>query len=171
MEFWTKTNWFAIQAKPHRDDLAAAGVRELDIEVFAPRIKVEQQVCGTWRWVTKPLFPSYFFARFCPLVSIGAVRFTAGILRVVGGAAFPTSIEPAVIEALRETLDECGSIERSPADLTPGTKVTIESGPFMGWAGRVLRESDDRKRVTVLLDLLEHARVVTERRCLQLAQS
>src|SRR5215207_2976218 len=44
--FWTEANWFAVQAKPHRENLAAASISNLEIEVFLPRIKQEQLVCG-----------------------------------------------------------------------------------------------------------------------------
>lgn len=170
MNFSNDINWFAIQTKPHCEPLTEARLRKLDLEVFAPRVRVEQQICGAWRWVTKPLFPGYLFAQFCPAVSLDAVRFSSGVLRVLGGT-IATAIPAEAINDLRDSVGECGTIEPYPTEFSPGARVTIEAGPFMGWAGRVLRESDDRKRVTVLLDLLEHARVVTERRCLQLAQS
>jgi Transcription antiterminator len=171
MEILSQVNWFAIQAKPHRDELAAAGLRKLDLEICAPRVKVEQQVCGVWRWVTKALFPGYFFSRFCPAVSLETIRFTSGVLRVVGGSAIPTPIESAIIEDIQESVGDCGVISRSHSTLAPGAEVSIQAGPFMGLAGIVLRESNDGKRVTILLKLLENARLVTERRCLQLASS
>ena len=46
MDFGEETNWFAVQAKPFQEKLAAASVVKFDAEIFLPRIKQEQS-CGT----------------------------------------------------------------------------------------------------------------------------
>ena len=88
LDFWQKTSWFAIQSKSRQEDLAAARVAELDLKIFLPQVREKQSVHGGGRRVTKALFPGYFFARFCPLESMDAVRYTHGVLRVVGSGGF-----------------------------------------------------------------------------------
>ena len=66
---WEQLNWFAIQAKPHHEELAAARIARLDVEVFLPRARRWKLVCGVSRAITQPLFPGYFFARFMRLRS------------------------------------------------------------------------------------------------------
>ena len=78
MDFWRETYWFAVQTKPYRESLAAASVAKLDVEVCLPKIRQEQPVCGVPRFVSKALFTGYFFARFCPLLSLDAVRYASG---------------------------------------------------------------------------------------------
>jgi hypothetical protein len=63
--------------------LAAIHVAKQDIQVFLPRFKCEQFVCGIARSLTKALFPGYFFARFCPLLSLDAVRYASGVIRIL----------------------------------------------------------------------------------------
>jgi transcriptional antiterminator RfaH len=168
MDYWGETNWFAVQSKPRQENIAAARVARLDVEVFLPRIRQEQLVCGATRTVTKPLFAGYFFARFSPLLGFDAVRYAQGVLRVVGTQRFPIPLEGEVISAIRSRVQADGYIPLETEPFVPGDKVTIEQGPLAGWMGRVEREWDDGRRVMVLLDLLEQARVVTERRYLRL---
>src|SRR2546423_2960032 len=106
MDFWNETNWFVIQAKPYHEALAAARVAKLDAEVFYPRVKQEQSICGVLRVRSKPLFTGYFFARFCPLLLFDAVRYAQGVLRVVGSKQFPIPLETEIISGIRERV--CG---------------------------------------------------------------
>ncbi len=51
------------------------------------------------------------------------------------------------------------------------SRLTIENGPFQGLIGSVEREWDDGKRVMLLLEAMQHARVLVDRRCLSVASS
>jgi transcriptional antiterminator RfaH len=167
IDFWQKTRWFAIQTKPHQENLAAARVAKLDLEVFLPRIREEQSVRSVARLATKPLFPCYFFTRCCPLVSIEAVRYTHGVLRVVSSGQFPIAVDDAVVREIQDRIEEDGLIRIDPRGFRPGDRVSIQSGPFEGMMARVERELDDRKRVAILLETLMNARVLIERRWLE----
>jgi transcriptional antiterminator RfaH len=94
LDFWQKKSWFAIQSKPRQEDLAAARLAKLDLEVFLPQLREGQSACNRVRKVTKALFSGYFFTRFCPLESMEAVRYTHGVLRVVGSGRFPIPVAP-----------------------------------------------------------------------------
>jgi transcriptional antiterminator RfaH len=163
MDFWQKANWFAIQTKPCQENLAAAHAAKLDVEVFLPRVKQEQMICGFARLVTKALFPGYFFARFCPLVSYEAVRYAHGVLRVVGATRFPIPLEAEVISAIQDRVQTDGFIPLERKAFIPGDKVIIEQGPFVGWMGKVEREWDDGRRVMILLEAIQQARLLLEK--------
>ena len=75
---WRQTNWFAIHAKSRREGFASTNISALDIEILFPRVKVERLVRGAAQQQTKPLFPGYFFARFCPENSFESVKATRG---------------------------------------------------------------------------------------------
>jgi hypothetical protein len=91
LDFWQSTSWFAVQSKSRQEDLAAARLAKLDLEVFLPQIREEKPVRRGVRRVTKALFPGYFFTRFCPFESLDTVRYTH-VLRVVGSARFPIPV-------------------------------------------------------------------------------
>lgn len=163
MDFSEETNWFAIHTKPHQEQLAAARLRQLDLEVFLPRLRQDQFVCGVPRLVTKPLFPGYLFARYCPLVSGEAVRYVPGVLRVVGSSKSLIPLEPEIIASIRERIQSDGFVRLQPPKFRPGEKVRIEHGPFAGWMAEVEHEWDDGRRVAILLGVLQQARLVIDR--------
>jgi|KBSSwiStaDraftv2_1062776.scaffolds.fasta_scaffold262302_2 transcriptional antiterminator RfaH len=163
MESWEETNWFVIQAKVHCENLAAANVARTDLEVFLPRIKKDQLICGVRRTVTRPLFPGYFFAQFCPLLSLDTVRYARGVLRVVGARCHPIAVTGEVITAIRDRIQEDGFIRVDPKPLRSGEIVAIEQGPFAGWMGKVERECDDGQRTVLLLEAIQQAHVVIEK--------
>jgi transcription antitermination factor NusG len=164
MDFWCGTNWYAIQAKPYREAMAASHLANLEAEVFLPRRKQEEMSPGSSRAATKPLFPGYFFARFCPASSLDAVRYAHGVLRVVGSRQFPLPVEDGIVLELQARVDPDGFIAFQPPSLQVGEKVTVEEGPFRGLVGTILREWDDGKRVMILLEAIQHAQVLIERR-------
>ena len=166
MDVWAETSWFAVQSRPYREALAAAGLAHLGLNVLLPRIRQEQLVCGTWRRVSRPLFPGYLFARFCPVTALESVRYSRGVLRVVGTMRCPTAVDTEVIASIRERVQTDGYIRLEPDPLIPGEEVEIQRGPLAGWMGRVEREWDDGRRVAILLETIHQARVAIDRRCL-----
>ena len=169
MDLCSEINWYAVQSKPHYEGLAAARVAKLDVEVFLPKIRQEQSVCGVWRLVAKPLFPGYFFARFCPPLSLDAVRYAQGVLRIVGTRHFPLPLEADIITSIRERVRDDGFIRLERKPFRQGDKVTIEQGPFVGWMGEVEREWDDGKRVMILLEAIQRPRLLVQKVWLSLA--
>ena len=166
LDLWQKTNWFAIQSKLRREDLAAACLAELDLKIFLPQVREKQSVYGADRRVTKALFPGYFFARFCPLESMDAVRYTHGVLRVVGSGRYPIPVAPEIVSSIRERIRPDGFVRLETRSFRPGDKVAIKQGPFQGWMGEVQGERDGGKRVMILLEAIQQARLSIEKRWL-----
>jgi transcription antitermination factor NusG len=163
-DLWRDAHWFAIQAKPRRENFGAVNLSALGIEILLPRIKFERFLRGTARHGTKPLFPGYFFARFCPRDSFESVKAVRGVLQVLSSGRVPIPVDDRVIRDIRSRVQEDGLIRIHRLALTPGTRVTIHNGAFAGMMGEVERELDDRKRVAILLEALFHARLINERR-------
>lgn len=171
MNGWPHKAWYALQTKPHRESLAAAHVERMDLTVFLPRIRREEIVVGVPRLVIRPLFPGYCFAEFSPAVSLDAVRFAPGVLRVVSAGSLPLPLDPEIIQRIRERVDAAGFVPLDRRPLLAGDRVAIETGPFSGWMGRVERELDDGRRVMILLETFQQARLLIERRRLALVGS
>ena len=111
----------------------------------------------------KPLFPGYFFTRFCPEKSLELVKAARGVLLVVSSGRIPIPVPEKVVQEIQDRIQDDGFIRIRLERLVPGTRVTIQSGPFEGMMGRVVQEMDDQRRVTIFLDGLLHARLLTER--------
>lgn len=164
---WGEINWFALHAKPRRENFAVTNVKALCVETLLPLVRVEKLLRGAARMAAKPLFSGYFFARFCPENSLESVKHSRGVLRVVSSGQIPIPVPDNIVLEIRDRVQEDGFIRIRPQDLAPGTRVVIQTGPFEGMMGRVERELDDRKRVAIFLETLLNARVLIERRWIE----
>jgi transcriptional antiterminator RfaH len=167
IDLWADNHWFAVHTKLRREAFAAANVRVLGVETFLPRLKVEHPFSGAVRAGVKPLFPGYFLARFCPADSLESIEYTRGVLGVVSSGRFPVPVGSEIIEELNDRIEQDGFIRMPLRSLKPGDRVNIQEGPFEGLVGRVERELDDGRRVTILLETLLGARVQIEKRWLE----
>jgi transcriptional antiterminator RfaH len=166
MEWWTETRWYAIQAKPRREAMAAASLVSGGHEILLPKIRRERRLRGIWLDAVKPLFPGYLFARFSPLQSLEAVQFSRGVLRVVSSGKCPIPLEDAVIAEIRARMADNGCVQFEPKKWQAGDAIIVQEGPFQGLMGKVEREWDDGRRVMILLEALQQARVLIEKRAL-----
>ena len=166
-DLWRDVNWFAIHAKPRRENFAATNISALGIGILLPRVKVEHLVRGSAKQTAKPLFPGYFFARFCPEDAFESVKAARGVLQVVSSGRIPIPVHDMVVREIHDRIQEDGLIRIRSRHLDSGTRVSIQSGPFEGMMGRVERELGDQKRVAIFLETLLNARVLIERRWIE----
>jgi transcriptional antiterminator RfaH len=166
-DLWRDINWFAIQAKQRRENFAATNISALGVEILLPLVKVERLQRGAPREGTKPLFPGYFFARFCPENSFESVKAARGVLQVVSSGQIPIPVNDEVVREIQGRIQEDGLIQIRAQRLAPGTRVTVQSGPFEGMMGSVESELNDRKRVAIFLETLFQARVLIDRRWIE----
>jgi transcriptional antiterminator RfaH len=171
LNWWRETNWYVVHTKANRESFAAGNVAGRGIETFFPRLKQQRIVGGVTRFFIKPLFPGYFFARFCPSLGLDLVRYAHGVLAVVNTGSVPLPLGEPVIAALRAQSESDGCIAVVSPALRPGDWVAIEEGPLQGLMGRIAQEENDERRVTILLETMSHARVSLEKCCLSIAQA
>ena len=140
--------------KPKHEHIAAANLRKnLQLEVFHPRLRVERATQRGIVRVIEPLFPCYIFIR-CVLESkLAEIQHTSGVSGLI---RFGEKI-PQIDDARIEELQECFTAEE-PMDvesrLAPADEVRIADGVFAGIRAFVLRVMPARMRVQVLLDIL-----------------
>jgi transcriptional antiterminator RfaH len=163
LDVWQQMSWFAIQSKSRQEGFAAARVAKLDLAVFLPQIQEEQSTRSGLRKLTKALFPGYFFARFCPLKSLEVVRYAPGVSRVVSSGRFPIAVASEILSSIYEQIEPDGFIRLNSRDFQPGDKVIIQQGPFQGWIGEVQREQNGGRRVMILLEAIQQARLSIEK--------
>jgi transcriptional antiterminator RfaH len=167
IDVWRAVSWFAIHVKPRRESFAATNICALGLRILLPRIRVERLIRVAAQQMVKPLFPGYFFTRFCPESSLEAVKAARGVLRVVSSGRMPIPVPDAIVQEIQDRIQEDGLIRIRPEVLAPGTLVTIQTGPFEGMMGRVERVLDDRRRVAIFLETLFQTRVLIERRWIE----
>jgi transcription antitermination factor NusG len=166
MESCEETNWYAVHAKPHREDCAASNIAALGLDVLLPKVKKERSTYGHPRTIATPLFPGYFFAHFCTALCLDRVRYARGVMHIVGAKHCPSAVPDDVIVSIRNRIQVDGYVKLARLLVQPGDWVQIEQGPLQGLMGRIEQEDDDAKRVTILLDAILQARVSVEKRWL-----
>jgi transcriptional antiterminator RfaH len=146
--------WYCARTKPKHEHIAAANVaKNLGLEVFHPRLRMERATRRGVMRVVEPLFPCYIFIR-CDLESrLDDIRHVTGVSSLVH---FGRRIPPVPDSAIEE-LKQCFEAEQPMIvqdGVVPGAEVTIVDGAFLGFSGMVVRTLSAGQRVQILLDFL-----------------
>src|ERR1043166_9230657 len=116
--------WFAIQARPGAEAAAQSNLRPLTMETLLPLVRRRvHHATRASRMVLRPLFPGYLFVRFCTAVSLRAVRYSRGVIRVVGGGGQPWPVDDAIIADIRERIGPEGCVEMRERPFRVGDPV------------------------------------------------
>ena len=150
----TDLAWYCARTKSKHEHIAAANLRKnMNLEVFHPRLRMERATRRGVVRVSEPLFPCYIFIRCSIDESLNEIQRTNGIVTVVHFASRIPRIADSVIEELRECF--AGGETMTVEDrVSPGDEVLLASGAFAGMRAFVLRVMPARQRIQVLLDVL-----------------
>jgi len=142
------TSWYAIRSKPKKESLVLMLLNRSGIEVYLPQVKVHK---GHGKPATvEPLFPSYLFARLdSSNADIAAVKYTPGVVQIVGYGDEPFPVPDDLIASIRQRL--------AHVDLNGfrhGERVIVTSGPFQGIEAIFDRVLSPTGRVQILLQFI-----------------
>jgi transcriptional antiterminator RfaH len=154
MDTLSQPAWYCARTKPKHEQIAAASLaRQLGLEVFNPRLKMERATSRGVVRVVESLFPCYVFVRCGCFEDVGEIRYVTGISSLVRFGQRIATVPEAVIDELRQCFqtDDPLSVENT---LRPGTEVTVAQGAFEGFHGIVVRVLPAKQRVQILLDFL-----------------
>jgi transcriptional antiterminator RfaH len=159
--------WYGIHTKPRQEDRADSNLRAWNVETFTPKLKERSVNKYTERlkYVVKPLFRSYIFARFSASDSLHKVCFTRGVHSVISFGGQPCSVDDAIIKLIQEREGDEGFVELGEK-LHPGDKVIIQGGPFKDLVGVLDQNCTDGERVSVLLATVTYQNHVVINRAL-----
>jgi transcriptional antiterminator RfaH len=159
-----RESWYCARTKPKCEHIAAANLgRNLGLEIFNPRLRMERSTRRGLVRTVEPLFPCYVFVK-CPDVTLNDVRYVTGISSLVHfGQQIPT-VPDSVIDELKECFDR-GEPLAVEDRLVPGAEVSVVQGAFRGVQAVVLRTLPAKQRVQVLLDILGRPTLVEVDRC------
>jgi len=146
--------WYCARTKAKHEHIAAANLRKnLNMEVFHPRLRIERATRRGVMRLSEPLFPCYIFFRCLIDEKLGEIQRTSGISTVVHFARRIPRIADLVIEELKECFEGLETLTVEDR-LSPGDEVVVVDGAFSGMHAFVLRVMPARRRVQVLLDVL-----------------
>lgn len=150
----TELAWYCARTKPKHEHIVAAGLkRNLGLEVFHPRLRMERPTKRGVVRVVEPLFPCYVFVRCNIGQSLDGVRYVNGVSSLVHfGDRIPT-VPDEVVEELKQCFESQELMDVEDR-LCAGTEVVVGEGAFHGFSGIVLRVMPAKQRVQILLDFL-----------------
>lgn len=146
--------WYCARTKPKHEHIAAATVRKnLGLEAFLPRLRVERATRRGAVQTIEPLFPCYLFVRCVIEERLDEIKHTNGVSSLVRFGGKVSMVEDSIIEELQDCFeaDEPMTVENR---LAPGSEVFVAGGAFDGMRAHVLRNLPAKQRVQVLLDIL-----------------
>lgn len=156
-----KMQWYAVYTKPNREEMVAGFLKNAGLEVFNPKLKQRKYLQGVYRDIISPLFPSYIFVRFEPMIT-SWMRYTRGVRKIVGGDS-PWPVSNEIIDLIKSN-EENGFISIKPHELRCGDKVAIKDGPLQGFKGIFEKEVNGQERVILLLTAIKYqARIIIEK--------
>lgn len=103
----------------------------------------------------EPLFPRYLFLHAVPdQQSLGPVRSTRGVVKLVRFGIQLAEVPERVIQAVRERCDpDSGLVRLDPVQVRPGERVRVFDGPLAGAEG-LFEASRGELRAQVLINMM-----------------
>ena len=150
----TSPAWYCVRTQPKHEHIAAAGLmKNLELEVFHPRLRLERSTRRGVVRVVEPLFPGYLFVHCSLDERLSEIRYVNGVSSLVHFGNRISTIPDGVIQELKQ----CFEADEPMAvldHLHVGAEVIVGEGPFRGFTGTVVRLLPARQRVQLLLDFL-----------------
>jgi len=146
--------WYCARTKPKHEHIAAANVRKnLKLEIFNPRLRLERATQRGLVRSVEPLFPCYIFIRCIIEEKMNDIQHTNGISSLVRFGQKIPKVGDSVIEELQKYFEAEEPMVVEDA-LVPADEVIIADGAFAGMQAKVLRVMPATRRVRILLDIL-----------------
>jgi transcriptional antiterminator RfaH len=154
--------WYALQSKPHQEDVLWQFLKAEEIETYYPRLPV-RSVKKHARTI-RPYFPGYLFVHIdVRALGVSKFKWMPHSNGLVSFGDEPAPVLDTLITEVRLSIDKLTCSGRQWYDeLVHGEKVRIHSGPFEGYEGIFDVRISGGERVRLLLELLNGQRVVLE---------
>ena len=155
--------WYCARTKPKHEHIAAANLRKnLGLEVFSPRLRLEKLTRRGMVSLMEPLFPCYIFVNCILEDQLNDIQHAVGVNRLVNFGGRIPAVADSIITELRNCF-ESEDVIQIKTSLKPGDEVTVADGAIAGMNAYVLKSLPAKKRVQILLDILgRHTMVEVE---------
>ncbi|MDX9942026.1 MAG: UpxY family transcription antiterminator [Bacteroidales bacterium] len=148
--------WYAIYTRSRYEKRVEKFLREKEVEVYLPLMRVFRRWSDRMKRVEVPLFNSYLFVRTHPSDQRHYYNIlqTPGVVRFITFEGQPVPVPDHQIDALQRLSAEGYDLEPADKPLTPGTPVEIKQGPLKGIRGEVL-SAGTNKFLIIQIDSLD----------------
>lgn len=158
-------HWYGIYTKSRQEDRVDRNLAGWGVETFSPKIKKKQlnPFTGKPIYLSQPLFARYVFARFDAEKMLHKILFTRGVQSVVSFNHKPLAVDNEIIAVIRSQVSDDGFV-RLEDELKRGDEVRINDGSMEGINGIFDHTMNDKRRVMILLTVINYqASVIVER--------
>jgi len=152
-------SWYVLHSKPNKEDFLFSQLKNRDIEVYYPRLRVEP-VNPRSRKI-KPFFPGYLFVQVdLKATPLSSLAYIPGANRVISFDHEPAIVPDEVILTIKNNVDQ---INENPDlyhhQLKHGDPVIIQGGPFEGYQAIFDTRLKGSERVRLLVKFLRGQQV------------
>jgi transcriptional antiterminator RfaH len=146
-----RPQWFVVQSKPHKEEVAKFQLQRKELEVFFPRLQLPLSITKSQRII--PLFSSYLFVRIQTFDEYYLTIWSPGVKGLVSFNGVPAPLDETIVAFLRQQATAEGIIT-AYSKLIVGREVRISQGPFEGLVGIIQKPPNAKGRIRILLELL-----------------
>jgi transcription antitermination factor NusG len=148
--------WYAVYTLPRHEKSVAEHLIRLGLETYLPLYTSARKWNQRIVQLDLPLFPSYVLVRIV-ITERTRVLSHPGVIRLVGFNGIAIPLPDWEVERLRLLLSACKA--QPYPFLTAGKQIRVNSGPFEGVVGRIIRRKG-KMRLVVSLQLIQQAIVL-----------
>ncbi len=145
-------HWYAVSTRSRFEKRVAQALNEKGIEVFLPLTKTLRQWSDRKKMVELPLINGYVFVRIDYKDHVSVLQ-TPGVVRFLTFQKHPARVTDSEILNLRILLENSDNVKKLEVNHEIGEYIEINSGPFAGYKGEILRKKSDQQLI-VRLDFM-----------------
>ena len=135
-------SWIAVYTRPRSEKAVLGQYQRSGIEAYVPLVKTRRKWSDRYRWVELPLIPSYVFAHLAS-TQYHRIYEAFGVIRPVMFHGRVAQVQQSEIDLLQKGTEIPDTKVVSTDQFQPGELISINSGLFAGYRGRVLRVDGD----------------------------
>jgi transcription antitermination factor NusG len=158
-DVWGKA-WYVAHTRSRHEVKIQQILACKGIETFLPRIEVPSRRIDRQASFLTPLFPGYIFLHIHAQPEIlREIIICPGVVRILGTSEGITPLPSEVMESIK-TLLASGLYVNSHTYLDRGMRVRIMDGPLAGATGILQRVQGRKRRLVVVVELMQRAVMV-----------
>jgi transcriptional antiterminator RfaH len=150
-----ESSWYCLRCRRNQEKLSASHLSVLlGVAVFCPRIRFKQIIRNTEIWVTEPLFPGYFFAKFDSERVVAEALTAYGVTDVLKlGDRYAVVSDEIIMDLKQQTRGtETGS---QASALVPGERWRVVHNMVNGLEVVIVEVLPARERIELLREFLQ----------------
>jgi transcription antitermination factor NusG len=151
LQDYDRPQWYVLYTSARHEKKVAELLGNRRVNSYLPLYRSVRRWRDRRKEIELPLFPSYVFVRIA-LRSRLQVLTVPGVVRLVTFDGKPASIADSEVDALRQGLSSARGIKPHPY-LKVGKRVRVQSGPFAGMNGILVRRKK-KYRLVLSIDLI-----------------